>query len=141
MNVSFLPPALRCPGNTNDLHVIDEIQATSSGSSTSGLRFTFTTRLPAGTFWQVLNPSSVTGSDVEGPVGVGGGGGGGGGGGATGGATTGRRKPASRPGMRKPPSRLAMRKPPSLAATRRSGASLAAPASTCPASTPVPQRR
>ena len=67
-NVSFLPPALRCPGSTNDLHVIDEIQATSSGSSTSGLRFIFTARLPAGIFWQVLKPMSVMGSDVEGPV-------------------------------------------------------------------------
>ena len=58
--------------------MIDEIQATSSGSSTSGLRFIFTARLPAGIFWQVLKPSSVTGSDVDGPVGCGGGGGGGG---------------------------------------------------------------
>src|SRR3954464_12196763 len=68
--VIFLPPALRCPGSTNDLHVTDEIQATSSGSSTSGLRFSLMARFPRGIFWHVLKPSSVTGCDDDGVLGI-----------------------------------------------------------------------
>src|SRR5690348_1820647 len=104
ISVTFLPPALRCPGSTNVLQVMDEIQATSSGRSTSGFRFGFTTRLPAATLWQVLNPSSVIGNVADEAAGPGGGAGGAATGGATtGGATTGGRTPPSCGTMRAHP--------------------------------------
>src|SRR4051794_5143287 len=56
--VTFLLFAGIVPGSRNCLHVIDEIQAIRSPSSVSGLRLSFTMRLPAGNFLQVLKSLS-----------------------------------------------------------------------------------
>src|SRR5215510_15693509 len=46
------------PGSRNCLQVMDEIQAIRSPSSVSGLRLSFTIRLPDGNFLQVLKSFS-----------------------------------------------------------------------------------
>src|SRR6478672_3574861 len=56
--VTFLLLAGIVPGRRNCLHVIDEIHAIRSPSSVSGFRFSFTIRLPAGNFLQVLKSFS-----------------------------------------------------------------------------------
>src|SRR4051812_11772799 len=56
--VTFLLFAGMVPGSRNCLHVIDEIHAIRSPSSVSGFRFSFTIRLPAGNFLQVLKSFS-----------------------------------------------------------------------------------
>ena len=56
--VTFLLLAGMVPGSRNCLQVIDEIQAIRSPSSVSGFRFSFTMRLPAGNFLQVLKSFS-----------------------------------------------------------------------------------
>ena len=56
--VTFLLLAGMVPGSRNCLHVIDEIHAMRSPSSVSGFRFSFTIRLPAGNFLQVLKSFS-----------------------------------------------------------------------------------
>ena len=56
--VTFLLFAGMVPGSRNCLHVIDEIHAIRSPSSVSGLRLSFTMRLPDGNFLQVLKSLS-----------------------------------------------------------------------------------
>src|SRR3954449_7912835 len=56
--VTFLLFAGIVPGSRNCLHVIDEIHAIRSPSSVSGLRLSFTMRLPDGNFLQVLKSLS-----------------------------------------------------------------------------------
>src|SRR5213076_2989233 len=56
--VTFLLFAGIVPGSRNCLQVMDEIQAIRSPSSVSGLRFSFTIRLPGGNFLQVLKSLS-----------------------------------------------------------------------------------
>src|SRR6185436_15749975 len=56
--VTFLLLAGIVPGSRNCLQVIEEIQAIRSPSSVSGFRFSFTMRLPAGNFLQVLKSLS-----------------------------------------------------------------------------------
>src|SRR5579863_7203387 len=61
--VTFLLLAGMVPGSRNCLQVIDEIQEMRSPSSVSGLRFSFTIRLPDGNFLQELNSfSPITGA-------------------------------------------------------------------------------
>src|SRR5215831_8541415 len=98
ITVTFLLLAGMVPGSRNCLHVIDEIQEMRSPSSVSGLRFSFTMRLPAGNFRHELNSFSPTRSEppldddgvgavVDGVVLIAAAGGGGGaGGGVTAGA-------------------------------------------------------
>src|SRR6185369_16936018 len=56
--VTFLLLAGMVPGSKNCLQVIDEIQEMRSPSSVSGLRLSFTMRLPDGNFLQELNSFS-----------------------------------------------------------------------------------
>src|SRR5580692_3189632 len=56
--VTFLLLAGMVPGKRNCLQVIDEIQEMRSPSSVSGLRLSFTIRLPEGNFLQELNSFS-----------------------------------------------------------------------------------
>src|SRR5262245_56287622 len=56
--VTFLLFAGMVPGSRNCLQVIDEIHAMRSPSSVSGLRLSFTIRLPDGNFLQVLKSFS-----------------------------------------------------------------------------------
>src|SRR3954453_7724434 len=58
MMVTFLLLAGMVPGSRNCLQVIDEIQEMRSPSSVSGLRLSFTMRLPDGNFLQELNSFS-----------------------------------------------------------------------------------
>ena len=54
MIVTFLLSAGMVPGTRKDLHVIDEIHATTSPSAASGLSLYLTMRFPLGTCLQVL---------------------------------------------------------------------------------------
>src|SRR5580704_12602105 len=71
--VTFLLLAGMVPGNRNCLQVIDEIQEMRSPSSVSGLRLSFTIRLPEGNFLQELNSfSPITVPPVALPIAPGG---------------------------------------------------------------------
>src|SRR5580698_1304497 len=59
MIVTFFELAGIVPGSKNCRHVIEEIHASRSPSSVSGFMLSFTTRLPAGNFLQVLNSLSL----------------------------------------------------------------------------------
>src|SRR5665213_724332 len=56
--VTFLLLEGIVPGKRNCLQVIDEIHEIRSPSSVSGLRFSLTTRFPAGSAWQLLKVRS-----------------------------------------------------------------------------------
>src|SRR5882724_5180273 len=58
MIVSFLLLAGMVPGSTNCLQVIDEIHEMRSPSSVSGFKFSFTIRLPVGSFLHELYSTS-----------------------------------------------------------------------------------
>src|ERR1700722_16408719 len=71
--VTFLLLAGMVPGKRNCLQVIDEIQEIRSPSSVSGLRLSFTIRLPEGNFLQELNSfSPITDPPVAVPIAPGG---------------------------------------------------------------------
>ena len=70
--VTFLLLAGMVPGSRNCLQVIDEIQEMRSPSSVSGLRLSFTIRLPDGNFLQELNSfSPITAAPEAVPAGAG----------------------------------------------------------------------
>src|SRR5580704_5490791 len=57
--VTFLLLEGIVPGSKNCLQVMDDIHAIRSPSSVSGLRFSLTTRLPAGNFLQELKSGGI----------------------------------------------------------------------------------